>query len=224
MPRLLCSPCASLTNQVLAALGIGAVLAVMVFAGGHISGGHFNPAVTLAVFLRGKLDARDVLPYWGVQLVAGLAAGGLSRYVVVGAKPTAFSVTGHHLAAAVIVELLFTFALAYVVLNTATSKDHPNNSFYGFAIGFTVLAGAVAVGSLSGGAFNPAVGLGMSIAGLAGWSMIWVYVVATLVGGALAAVAFRFLNPDDVTGPIVPAGIPGVTAKQTVPTSRRRSS
>jgi aquaporin Z len=99
-----------------------------------------------------------------------------------------------------VAELVFTFALAYVVLNVATSKDHPNNSFYGLAIGFTILVGAVAVGAVSGGAFNPAVGLGLIVAGLAAWSMLWIYVVATVVGGGLAAIVFRYLNPGDVGG------------------------
>jgi len=87
--------------------------------------------------------------------------------------------------------------LAFVVLNVATSKDHPNNSFYGLAIGFTVLAGAVAVGGVSGGAFNPAVAFGASIMGLIAWANIWLYLVGCLAGGAVAGVAFRWLNPDD---------------------------
>lgn len=188
--------CAVLSAQPLAPLAIGAMLAAMVFAGGHVSGGHFNPAVTLAVFIRGKLEARDVLPYMASQLVGALAAAGIARFVVE-ASPTAFSVSGRDLAAAVIAELLITFALAYVVLNVATSKDHPNNSFYGLAIGFIVLAGAIAVGGVSGAAFNPAAGLGVWLAGLADWSVLWVYVVATLAGGAAAGFVFRFVNPDD---------------------------
>jgi aquaporin Z len=210
--------CAVLANAPLAPLGIGAVLAVMIFAGGHISGGHYNPAVTLAVFLRGAMPMKDVGPYMGAQLLAGLAAAGVSRFVI-NTKPTAFHVSGRDLAAAFVVELLFTFALAYVVLNVATSKDHPNNSFYGLAIGFTVLAGAVAVGSVSGAAFNPAVGLGVTVAGLASWSMIWVYLVATLAGGAIAGYAFRALNPDDPAPAAARASEPA--APKRVPTPRR---
>jgi aquaporin Z len=189
--------CAVLTAQPLAPLAIGAVLVAMVFAGGHISGAHFNPAVTLAVYLRGKMETRDVLPYMGAQLAAGVIAAGIARFVVIDKPTSALSLSGRALAGAVIVELLITFALAYVVLNVATSKDHPNNSFYGLAIGFTVLAGAVAVGTLSGGAFNPAVGLAVTVAGLASWKMLIVYVLATLAGGAAAGFVFRMLNPDD---------------------------
>jgi aquaporin Z len=189
--------CSVLTAQPLAPVAIGAVLAAMIFAGGHISGAHFNPAVTLAVFLRGRIDTRDVLPYMGAQLAAGLLGAGLSRLVVEEKPTAAFSVSGRALLSAVIVEVIITFALAYVVLNVATSKDHPTNSFYGLAIGFTVLAGAVAVGNISGGAFNPAVGLAVVVAGMASWKMLAIYVLATLVGGAGAGLAFNWLNPDD---------------------------
>jgi aquaporin Z len=213
---------ASLAKASLAPLAIGAVLAAMIFAGGHISGGHFNPAVSVAAYVRGRLEARDLGFYVVAQLAAGAAAAGVARFVVVGASPEASSVaSGRPLAAAIVVELLFTFALAYVVLNVATSKDHPNNSFYGLAIGITVLAGAVAVGGVSGGAFNPAVGLGVCLAGLAGWKMIWIYLFATLVGGALAGYVFRQLNPDDVA-PAPTTDTPAPAAK-TVPTARRRS-
>jgi aquaporin Z len=189
---------AVLSKAELAPLAIGAVLTAMVFAGGHISGAHYNPAVTVAVFLRGRLPAREILPYLGAQVAAAAAAALVSRLMFDGARPEAFHVSGRHLVAAFVAELLVTFALAFVVLNVATSKDHPNNSFYGLAIGFTVMSGAIAVGSVSGGVFNPAVAVGVSIAGLTSWSMLPVYLVATLAGGACAAVAFRALNAEDV--------------------------
>src|SRR6185369_6674557 len=211
---------AVLSKASLAPIAIGAVLAAMVFAGGHISGGHFNPAVSVAAFVRGRLEAMDLVYYVVAQLLAGAAAAGVARFVVVGATPDAPSVaSGRPLAAAIVVELLFTFALAYVVLNTATSKDHPNNSFYGLAIGITVLAGAVAVGTISCGAFNPAVGV--CLAGLIGWKMIWIYLFATVAGGALAGYVFRQLNPDDVAP--APTGDTPAPAAKTVPTARRRS-
>jgi aquaporin Z len=192
---------AARAHAALLPVAVGAVLAAMVFAGGHISGGHYNPAVSLAAFVRGKLSALDLACYIGAQLLAGAAAAGVTRYVGRG-DVKAFTLAGSDVVAAFIVELLFTFALAYVVLNVATSKDHPNNSFYGLAIGFTVLAGAAAVGGISGGAFNPAVGLGVVLAGLAGASTIWIYIVATLVGGAAAGFVFRALNPDDLAEPL----------------------
>jgi aquaporin Z len=187
----------------LAPLAIGAVLAAMIFAGGHISGAHYNPAVTIAVYLRGRLPVRDVGPYVGAQLLAALAAAGVARFVT-DVTPARLHPMGRELASAFVVELLFTFALAYVILNVATSRSHPNNSFYGLAIGLTVLAGAAAVGTISGGAFNPAVGLGIMLAGLVSWSMAWVYLVATVLGGAGAAYAFRWLNPTDLDGGAAP--------------------
>ena len=215
---------ASLAKSGLTPIAVGAVLAAMIFAGGHISGAHFNPAVSVAAFVRGRLEAMDLAYYVVAQLVAGAAAAGVARFVVVGPVPPAFTVAnGRPLIAAIVVELLFTFALAYTVLNVATSKDHPNNSFYGLAIGFTVLAGAVAVGGVSGGAFNPAVGLGVCLAGLAGWKMFWIFLLATLAGGVLAGYAFRQLNPDDVAPAVGSAGADKAAAKTGVPTARRRT-
>jgi aquaporin Z len=98
---------------------------------------------------------------------------------------------------ALLAEFLFTFALVYVVLNVATAKGTEGNSFYGFAIGFTVVAGAYAVGSVSGGAFNPAVAVGGSIMNIFAWGNIWIYLVAQLAAGAVAAFAFRYLHPGE---------------------------
>ena len=175
----------------------GAALMVMVYAGGHISGGHYNPAVTMAALLRRRIGLADAVGYWTVQLAAGAVAGVLARAVVNPAAVTALRPSGHALAATAIVELLFTFALCYVVLNVATSEDHPNNSFYGLAIGFTVLAGAIAVGAISGGVFNPAVAIGGAAIGLFAWATLWAYLVAQVVAGTAAGLVFLALNPDD---------------------------
>ncbi|HEX6682396.1 MAG TPA: aquaporin [Candidatus Limnocylindrales bacterium] len=187
---------ASLGGAILAPLAIGAVLAAMVFAGGHISGGHYNPAVSLAAFVRGRLSVVDLAFYTATQLAAGIIAAFTARYVV-NVNPDRFTIANADLLPAFLAELLLTFALAYVVLNVATSKDHPNNSFYGLAVGLTVLAGAVAVGGISGGAFNPAVGLAVVVASMATFNTLWIYLVATLAGGAAAGLVFRLLNPDD---------------------------
>ncbi|TMM33765.1 MAG: porin [Actinobacteria bacterium] len=210
---------AVLSGAALAPLAIGLVLTTMVFAGGHISGAHYNPAVTVAVWLRGRLATRDIGPYIAAQVVGALVAAGLARLVVDKTPGPAFHVTGRHLLGAFVAELLVTFALAYVVLNVATSKDHPNNSFYGLAIGGTVLAGAIAVGDVSGGVFNPAVAVGVSTAGLISWSMIWVYLIANFGGGALAAFAFRALNPDDLEVPAPVEEVPGEKRSRSLPMS-----
>ncbi len=171
----------------LAPLAIGSALMVMVYAGGHISGGHYNPAVTLAVWLRGKCEAKDVAPYILSQFLAGAAAA----LIVVAVKNPVIQPAVHPLGSSVLVEFLFTFALAWVVLNSATAKGTAGNSFYGLAIGFTVLTGAVAVGSISGGAFNPAVGLGVTIMGLEDIRQFVVYLLADSAGGVAAALAFK---------------------------------
>jgi aquaporin Z len=176
-----------------APLAIGSVLMVMIFAGGHISGGHFNPAVTLGVWLRGKCDTRDVAPYMIFQIVGAVLAATVVKLFKGGAVAPLHPAT----VPALLAEFLFTFALVYVVLNVATAKGTSGNSFYGMAIGFTVLAGAFSVGNISGGAFNPAVAVGISVLGLSSWANLWIYVVADFAGAAAAAGAFRALNPVD---------------------------
>ncbi|WP_083165227.1 MIP/aquaporin family protein [Mycobacterium aquaticum] len=188
------------TASPLAPVGIGAVLMVMIYAGAHLSGGHYNPAVTLAVLVRGKIGLVDALGYWIVQFGAGLLAAIVVRNVVGADRVTTrapLTLSGHALLAAFAVELLFTFALCYVVLNVATSRRHPDNTFYGAAIGFTVMAGAVAVGAISGGAFNPSVTLGAAVMDIFAWPTLWVYLVAQAIAGLAAGVTFLALNPDD---------------------------
>jgi aquaporin Z len=180
----------------LAPLAVGVALMVMVYAGGHISGGHFNPAVTAAALVRGRIGTRDAVGYWVAQLVAGVLAALVARAVVNPAHMTTRMPSGRT-GAALLAELLFTFALCYVVLNVATSRDQQVNSFYGLAIGFTVVAGAIAVGGISGAAFNPAVTLGAASVGLFAWSTFGLYIVAQAIAGILAGFAFRALNPAD---------------------------
>jgi aquaporin Z len=178
----------------MAPLAIGSVLMVMIYAGGHISGGHYNPAVTLAVWLRGRCAASDVPGYMIAQFVAAAIAALIVLFVK--GNPSVLPATPNVINA-LIVEFLFTFALCYVVLNVATSKNTSGNSFYGLAIGFTVLIGAYSVGAISGGAFNPAIAVGITVMGLSSVANIWIFLVANFLGGALAAVIFKYLNPED---------------------------
>jgi aquaporin Z len=175
-------------------LAIGAALMVMIFAGGHVSGAHFNPAVTLAVFIRGRCEAKDVAPYWIAQVVAGVAAAFVATFLV-GKSGTPMVIA--NIPQAFVAEFLFTFALAYVVVNVATAKGTAGNSFYGLAIGMTVMVGAFSVGSISGGAFNPAVAVGIAIMKLVNFADIWLHIVADLAGGLVAGLTFKFLNPED---------------------------
>ena len=184
----------------LAPLAIGSALMVMVFMGGHISGAHYNPAVSLAVFLRGRMDsALEMVYYWIAQILGAFVAAVVVFICVDTFAPAPGGDAS--LLSVLLIEFLFTFALALVVLNSATAKGTEGNSFYGLAIGFTVTVGAFAGGSISGGAFNPAVGIGPIlmdvIAGGGPITNIWVYIVAPLAGGAVAAYVFKFQNPGD---------------------------
>jgi aquaporin Z len=178
----------------LAPLAIGSALMVMVYATGHISGGHLNPAVTLAVWIRGKATTGEIVPYWAAQI-----AGGVLAALVVGYFKADVVVAPAELAVApaLLAEFLFTFALVYVVLNVATARGTQGNSHYGLSIGFTVAAGAFAVGAVSGAAFNPAVALGITSLGIAAWHSLWIYLVANLAGGAAAAVLFNAFDLGD---------------------------
>jgi aquaporin Z len=181
-------------------LAIGSVLMVMIYAGGHISGGHYNPAVTLGVFLRGRCSKGDVLPYWVSQVLGAVLAAMAVKALKEPGVFEKLAVSGPmhiEIVPALIAEFLFTFALVYVVLNVATSKDTAGNSNYGLAIGFTVMAGAFAVVGVSGGAFNPAVAIAASFMKLFAWQYLWVYLVADFAGGVAAAIAFRAMNPGD---------------------------
>ncbi|MFN8446930.1 MAG: aquaporin [Caldilineaceae bacterium] len=173
-------------------LAIGAALMVMIFAGGHISGAHYNPAVTLAVTLRGRCSSADAPLYMIAQVLGAAVAAFVARFLVGGGTTGTLDVSK-----SLVAEFLFTFALAYVVLNVATAKGTNGNSFYGLAIGITVMVGAFAVGGISGGAFNPAVAIGASLAGLIGWGSVWIHLVADFVGGSVAAWVFTMLNPED---------------------------
>jgi len=181
-------------NNFLPPLAIGAALMVMVYAGGHVSGGHYNPAVTIAVWLRGRCAAADVLPYIGSQIAASIVAA--IAVLALKGDPTVIPAE-IKIVPAFVAEFVGTFALAYVVLNVATAKATSGNSFYGLAIGFTVMTMAFALGGISGGAFNPAVATGITVMHLEKAANIWIYLVANFSAGGFAAVAFKFINPDD---------------------------
>jgi len=180
------------------AIGASLALIIMVYAGGHISGAHYNPAVTTAMYIRGKVTSAELPGYYIAQLLAGVIAATLIYYVFEkqgqnsvcdgfpnGAMKTALA------------EIIGTFALAYVILNVATTKGTAGNSYFGLAIGGTVLAMAVAFGNFSGGVFNPAVGLGLCVHKSMCWANLWMFFVAPIIGGVIAAFVFRFVNEAD---------------------------
>lgn len=182
-----------------APLAIGASLMIMVYMGGHVSGGHYNPAVSLAAMIRGALPSGQLVPYWLSQILGALVAAFAVRFVT---GKTFAPAPGMDVAPgpALLIEFLFTFALALVVLNSATAKKTTGNSFYGLAIGFTVVVAAFAGGPISGGAFNPAVGIGPTIvnamSGGGNYAHLWLYLVGPLLGGIVAALVFKMQEAD----------------------------
>ena len=184
-----------------APVAIGSALMVMVYMGGHVSGAHYNPAVTLAVMLRGKIPQGEAMAY----VIAQLAGAILAAIAVAGLREETLIVApgpGASLIQVLLVEILFTLALALVVLNSATSPRTEGNSFYGVAIGFTVMIGVAAGGDISGGAFNPAVGLGPAlVAAVTGsgfnGSVLLYYLLGPFIGGGIAALIFRVQHPEE---------------------------
>lgn len=176
-------------------IAIGTLLIAIIYATGHISMAHFNPAVTLAFYLRGRFALKLVLPYILAQCLAALLAALTAKY--------AFSSSGdgssliEQVPPAFLAEALGTFALVFVILNVATAKNLRDNQFYGLAIGFTVIGCGLIFGPYSGAAFNPAVALSQSIGGFFAWSDFWLYLLASVVGGIVATVVFKISNPDD---------------------------
>lgn len=186
---------AAASGSVLAPIAIGAMLMVMVYMGGHVSGAHYNPAVTVAVLLRGKCAVKDVGPYICAQFLAAFAGAAASQMLT---GKTFFAAPGPDttLGVAIMGEAIFTFALASVVLHVATHKRNAGNGFYGVAIGFTVAASAVVIGPVSGAALNPAVGLGPALLAMVRGapvpsSVFIIYTAGPLIGAVLAAMAFN---------------------------------
>jgi aquaporin Z len=182
----------------MAPIAIGSVLMAMVYMGGHISGAHYNPAVSVAILIRGKMKARDLVPYVTAQ-ISGAILASLAVMVIVGDTFAPAPAPEAGLVAVLLSEGLFTFALTLVVLNVATDDVTAGNSYYGLAIGFTVLVGAFAVGATSGGVFNPAVGTGPilvdALAGDGAFDKLWIYWAGPLLGSVAAAGVYDLQHP-----------------------------
>ena len=191
---------AVLQSLALAPLIIGSSLMIMVYMGGHISGAHYNPAVSLAIYLRGKIATGDLISYWVSQLLGAISAA-LVVWVILRMSFAPAPAKSASIVAVLLIEILFTFALALVVLNVAATKATDGNSFYGLAIGFTVAVGAAAAGGISGGAFNPAVGVGPALVqlvmGTGSVTNILYYIIGPMLGAVLAAFAYGIQQGKD---------------------------
>jgi len=189
----------AMSGTPMAPIAIGSVLIAMVYMGGHISGAHYNPAVSVAILIRGKMEIRDLVPYV-VSQISGAILASLAVMVIVGDTFAPAPAPEAGLVVVLLAEALFTFALSLVVLNVATDDATADNSFYGLAIGFTVMAGTFAVGGISGGVFNPAVGSGAilvdTLMGDGAFDQLWIYWVGPLLGGVAAAGVFDLQHPD----------------------------
>lgn len=182
----------------LAPLAIGLTLAAMVYMGGHVSGAHYNPAVTFGLLMRGVIPPATLGLYWATQLVAAALAFSFG-FLITGHSPGIHPGSGVAPLSALSAEVVFTAALVLVVLNVAATKETAGNSYYGLAIGLVVAAGAFAVGPISGAAFNPAVGFGATLGGAlyghGGWSDFWIYVAGPLLGAVIGAVVHWLQAP-----------------------------
>jgi aquaporin Z len=193
-----------LQNTALAPISIGSILMAMIFATGKVSGGHFNPAVTLGVYCRGGpngIDGSNAFGYMATQLLGGLVAG-LVYLAILGASFVLQPGVGYNLGAAFIVEVLFTAALVFVVLSVATTKQDEGNWYYGLAIGFTVMAAAFAIGPISGCSLNPAVTFGVLFSnflhtGTLRVSLLLLYTVAPFLGALLAVAFFQVIREQE---------------------------
>lgn len=180
---------------------IGATLAALVYIGGHISGGHYNPAVTFGVYLRKKIHAHDALIYASVQLLAAVVAA--AAYEILKGQGVLLTVApgvGVSFATALLAEVIFTFLLVSAVLHTATSERTNGNQYYGLAIGLSLMVGVASAGSISGGAFNPAVGIGANLYDISTvgehLSNLALYSVGPLLGSVVAFLLFRVTSAE----------------------------
>ncbi len=181
-------------------LAIGFVLMGMIYMGGHISGAHYNPAITLSIWMRGKLESKYIAGYM-ISQVLGAVVAGVFCYLFQGKTFAPAPAANAGFLQVYLAEIFFTFALASVILTVATTKKLEGNYIYGLAIGLTVTASAFCVGGISGGAFNPAVGVGPilvhSIISGGTFANLALYLIGPFAGGALAAIVFKFLNPEE---------------------------
>ena len=181
-------------------LAVGSMLMVLIYSMGYLSGAQFNPAISLAIYLRGRINLKEMGFYWIAQILGAVAAAMMTA-VLISAKPPVGLIAStpqfFSMVPALIAEVLGSFALTWVILTVATSKALDGNNFYGLAIGFTVTALMYTLGSVSGSAFNPVVAIATCIAHLSSWNNLWIYIVGGLGGAVLATMAYKYISGDE---------------------------
>ena len=175
---------------------IGVMLMAMVYMGGHISGAHYNPAVSIAMIYRGLLTTKEAIKYILSQLAGAFLAALTVNWFIGDVMQVAPSNTASVMQI-LAVEAIFTFALMLVILNVATHPKTAGNSYYGLAIGFTIMAAAFAGGGISGGVYNPAVGTGPIFVDVIlgdGKTLanLWYYFVGPIFGAMAATCVYEF--------------------------------
>ena len=170
-------------------MAIGFIYIAMIYAGYHISGGHYNPAVSLAATIRGVLRWRDFAPYIASQFLGGFLGALLTAYIV--AIPPFANDTSYSMIPMAVCEFIFTFILCYTVLSTTTSKATKGNSYYGLAIGSVILVGLLTTVGTCYGAFNPAVALGMFVMKITHTKLIAATILSNFLAGAAAAGTYK---------------------------------
>lgn len=181
-------------------IAIGLMLAGLIYSKGFISGAQFNPAISLAFLLRGKMTIKEAAIFSATHFLAATAAAFMTGLLISGKPPVAPLMNTPQffsLIPAILAEMMGTFIMGLVILNVATSKLLEGNSFYGMAIGFIVAGLIYTFGSVSGSCFNPAVALAACITKLSSWNNLWIYIVGDFAGGALSAIVWKFINSDE---------------------------
>ncbi len=183
-----------------APLAIGFALMALVHFGGHVSGAHYNPATSIAFWIRGGFPAREVLPYVAAQFLGAVAAAMLT-YKFLGVPLHIAPDEGVSIAKAIAGEAVMSFFLIAVILNVATARATQDNHYAGLAIGGAVTACIYAMATISGGAFNPAVGLASALVEIVVGNPVtgeaWIYLAGPLAGGVAAASVFKLTHPGE---------------------------
>jgi len=190
------------------AIAAGLMLAIMVSAMGHISGGHFNPAVTFGFLVAGRIQGRTAAIYWLYQFAGGVLAGLILRAVWDDPVINATKLGAPRLAPTIstgegfLLEMVMTFFLVFVVFATAVDKEGAFRMVAGFAIGLTIGVDVLVGGPLTGAAMNPQVAFGLQLVGDGWTSASWIYYVACPLGGAIGALVYDrvFLRPREALG------------------------
>ena len=187
----------------IAPVAVGFVMIALIYAFGHISGAHFNPSITIAVYIRGFITISDAFIFILVQLIGGFI-GALCAWLITGIQP--YIEPGNkykdRYGSVFVIEFIYAFAIAIVVINVATTEAQRGNFFYGVSIGMCICAAVASAQKISGGAFNPAVGTALSITNVmrdhGTFKYIWIYWIGPIGGGVFGGLSYYVLNAKEI--------------------------